>query len=579
MKKIKYLALTLMGIFFLAVSCKDDKELVPVWESAVTGFADVPEGGDENYVFGFPNVGVTFNWQWISADSKNTVTKVDFYVLFNEPYKDVDGNDALAEHGGDDGVFFTSLEGATLKGNRENASITITQADVYALYQSAEFDYDGSGGNPAIPVFGATPKNPDRDPTNRFVEGDIITVRWVITTADGRVFGKVSTGTGWSPSVCTEVPGSNCELTWTVVDPADSKPKATLTLKSKLNLKEGSKDTVFIAFNKAVVNAPTLGLAATNGAGATGSISAPALYKTSKTQYFAIYTAGAGYTGGVRVTASGSAISGSAPLGGLTMDPSSVTVNVDNTAPEGIGNSKINLGKGGSATIVVNFNEPMSNSKLLGDSIYVSVSGQGMDAFDDQLMTIAADGKSASILYFYKDSNGDAFAGPLTITVTGGLDVAGNPLTIVSQPQVSVDLFIPTAVTVTLSGTYDFGSQIKLASATITNAGSTSGTIYWIAIDKDATAPDQNYNPPTANRGDAPAAGALFDGFDTRGEAAGFIKASGSFSAFGASAGPRYIDFAPNGEYDLYFYVVTSTGNVGEVTVTPLQVNMALNPS
>lgn len=567
MKKIKYLALTLVGIFFLAVSCKDDKDLVPVWESGVNGFAEVADGSEDNFVFGFPAIGVTYDFQWISADSKNTVTKIDFYVLFNEPYKDADGNDALAKHAGDDGILLTSLEGGNVPANRTNTAITVTQADVYALYKDVTFDY-GSG---AVSVFNA-PVNPDRDVTNRFVEDDVISIRWVLTTADGRVFGKVANGTGWSPSVCTEVPGSNCELTWSVVNPADSAPKATMSVKSGKNLKAAAKDTVFVAFNKEVANAPTLALAATNGGAIVGTIGAPALYKTSKTQYFAIYEAPAGYTGGVKVTASGSATAGTAPFGGLTMASKSVTLNVDNTAPEGIGNSKINMAKNGSATISMTFNEAMST--VAKDSIYVTVSGQGMDAFANKRMTLSSDGKSASVVYNYKDSDNDATAGPLTIVVAGGKDVAGNALTIVSQPAVTVDLFIPTGVNISLAGPYDFGTQIKLNSATISSSGSTSGTIYWIAIADGATPPDQNYNPETANRGDAPAVGAKFAGFDTRGEATGFIKASGSFSAFGASSGPKYFDFAPNGDFDLYFYAVSSTGNVSAITVVPVDITM-----
>lgn len=551
MKKIKYLALTLVGIFFLAVSCKDDKDLVPVWESGVNGFAEVADGSEDNFVFGFPAIGVTYDFQWISADSKNTVTKIDFYVLFNEPYKDADGNDALAKHAGDDGILLTSLEGGNVPANRTNATLTVTQADVYNLYKDAKFDYDGEGGSPAIDVFGATPNNTDRDATNRFVTDDVITVRWVLTTADGRVFGKVANGTGWSPSVCTEVPGSNCELTWSVVDPADSAPKATLSLKSGKNLKATAKDTVFISFNKEVGNVPTLALVTTDGtAPSAGAIGTPALYKTSKTNYFAIYTAPADYTGGVKVTASGSATAGAAPFGGLVMAPKSITVNVDNTAPEGIGNSNIYLGKGQSATVKVTFNEAMST--VAKDSISVTITGQNMDDFTDQRMTLASDGKSATITYKYEDADDDATSGPLTIAVSGGKDVAGNALVVIVQPAVTIDLLVPTGVSVGLATPYDFGNQIKLASSSITNpGGSTSGTIYWVAVETSDPAPVHPYDTDDA-------------------------VASGSFARF--SSGVQYIDFVPNGNYHMYFYTITSTGNKSAFTLAPLNITMALNP-
>jgi|GEM_PF-1486417 len=569
MKTIKYLALALVGVFFLAVSCKDDKELVPVWESGVTAFAKVATGSQPSFVYGFPALGVTYDFQWISADKKSTVTKIDFYVLFDEPYKDADGNDALARHGGSTGVLFTSLEGGNVPANRVNTSVTITQADVYNLYKDVTFDYDGSGPNPAIAVFGATPKNALRTTTDRFVTKDAITVKWKLTLADGRVMGGTAGGEGWSPSVCTELPGSNCQLAWVVVDPAASKPVATLSLKSGKSMKAASKDTVFVSFNKEVANAPTLGLTATNGGAIVGTIGTPVLYKTSKTQYYAVYEAPAGYTGAVSVTASGSATAGSAPFGGLVMVNKSITVNVDNTAPEGVGNAKINLAKNGTATISMTFNEAMST--VAKDSIYVTVTGQNMDPFTNKRMTIAADGKSASITYNYNDANGDATAGAMTVVVAGGKDVAGNALNIIAQPQVTIDLFIPSAITVNLAGPYDFGTQLKIASASITNSGSTSGTIYWIAIADGATPPSQAYNPATANRGDAPAVGAKFAGFDTRGEVAGFIKASGSFST---GSSPQFINFAPNGNFDLYFYVITSTGNVSAITTTALDVTM-----
>jgi len=572
MKTIKYLSLTLVGIFFLAVSCKDDRELIPVWETGVTAFAEVPKGSDDNFVFGFPAIGVTYNFQWISADSKSTVTKIDFYVLFDEPYVDQDGNDAIANHGGTTGVFWASLEGGNVPANRVNTAVTVTQADVYNLYKDAKYDYDGDGGSPAIDVFGATPKNTDRDATNRFVTDDVITVKWKLTLSDGRVIGGVAGGEGWSPSACTELPGSNCLLAWSVVDPADSKPKATLSLKSGKNLKAVAKDTVFVSFNKEVANAPALALSATAGGAIVGTIGTPVLYKDSKTKYYAVYEAPAGYTGGVKVTASGSATSGTPPFGGLVMASKSITVNVDNTAPEGVGNANIFLAKNGSAVIKMTFNEAMSTTAK--DSIYVTISGQNMDAFANKRMTLAADGKSASVTYNYKDADDNATAGAMTVVVAGGKDVAGNALSILNQPALTIDLFAPTGVTVNLAAPYDFGTQIKVASASITNpGGSTSGTIYWIAIADGATAPDQNYNPETANRGDAPTLGAKFDGFDTRGEAAGFIKASGSFSASGST---QYINFALNGDFDLYFYAVTNTGNVGAITTTP--VDLTMNP-
>jgi hypothetical protein len=93
MKTIKYLSLILVGVFILAVSCKDDKELVPVWESGVNGEGLVTSSlkdlriGDESLV-------MDFSVKWISADSKLDVTKMDLYMSWSEDYLDVDGNPA-----------------------------------------------------------------------------------------------------------------------------------------------------------------------------------------------------------------------------------------------------------------------------------------------------------------------------------------------------------------------------------------------------------------------------------------------------------------------------------------------------
>jgi len=161
---------------------------------------------------------------------------------------------------------------------------------------------------------------------------------------------------------------------------------------------------------------------------------------------------------------------------------------------------------------------------------------------------LAADGKSASVTYNYKDADDNATAGAMTVVVAGGKDVAGNALSILNQPALTIDLFVPTGVTVNLEAPYDFGTQLKVASASIVNAGSTKGTIYWVAVDAGDPAPVHPYDPDDA-------------------------VASGSFAASGST---QFISFAPNGSFDLYFYAVTDTGNQSAYTVAPL--NITMNP-
>lgn len=207
MNKIKYLALTLAGIFLLSVSCSDDKELVPVWETAVNSYATKTDGTSANFVYQNDTRVVGIDFRWISVDSKSTVTKIDFFLTFKEPYTDTDGNPAVANHGE---VLFKTIEGSDITANREVTSFIITQADAYALYSTATFDY----GTGSVSVF-SNPDKPDRTATDRFIAGDGFTVRWELTTDDGRVFDS------WSPSVCTEFPGSNCEYNFGVICESD----------------------------------------------------------------------------------------------------------------------------------------------------------------------------------------------------------------------------------------------------------------------------------------------------------------------------------------------------------------------
>lgn len=196
-----------LAVLAFVTSCKDDKELVPVWESAINGEGTITSAA-KDFKRGEPSIPLEVDLKWISVDGKASVSKIEVFVLFKENYTDSEGNPAVADHGGKEGRLLTSFEGSAVPPNRSPVSFPITQADVYNLYQNITYDYgDGKG---EVSVFG-DPVNPGRDGTNLFVPEDQLTVIWHFTSDDGRVF------KAWSPSVCTEFPGSNCSIDFSVV--------------------------------------------------------------------------------------------------------------------------------------------------------------------------------------------------------------------------------------------------------------------------------------------------------------------------------------------------------------------------
>lgn len=215
MKKLSYiLSLSFLASFVLVNTACEDEEANPYLEPlpGVHAFAQVPDGEPENFIFRQPDVAIPFNIQWISIDRDLEVSKIDLYVLFNENYTDADGNPRVARHGGTEGILFRTFEGGDVPANRTTTNFSVAQSEVYQLYQGVSFDYDGDGEE--TPVFNnpANPRNPQNFP---FVPGDDFAVRWELTTADGLVFDS------WSPSVCTEFPGANCEVAWSMICTSD----------------------------------------------------------------------------------------------------------------------------------------------------------------------------------------------------------------------------------------------------------------------------------------------------------------------------------------------------------------------
>ena len=205
MKKSKIYFYTILSFTFLFNSCQDESLIsLPDWESAVHGYAQLKAGSKDNFKNGDPSIDLSFELKWKSIDKENIVTNIDLYVTFSETFEDSDGNNKSVAHGGADGVLFKTI--ANPPAENEYTSFTITQEDVYQLYQNKSYDY-GSGTES---VFGNSFTT--RNTTNKkFIPGDSFSVNWVLTTEDGRVFDS------WSPSVCTEFPEANCKKAWSVV--------------------------------------------------------------------------------------------------------------------------------------------------------------------------------------------------------------------------------------------------------------------------------------------------------------------------------------------------------------------------
>ncbi len=201
----KYIVLTILA-GFITLSCEDEElkeKNFPGWETAVNGFGQFQDGSATNFIRGDLSVDLDMSFRWISIDAGNEASQIEFFVNWEESYLNPDGDPAVANHGTESVLVVDSPPS-----NREDLTFTITQSQLYTAFQAATFDYDEDGNE--ISVFN-NPDKPNRDTNSQpFIDGDSFTLSWEITTTDGRLFDS------WSPSVCTELPGSNCQLSWIV---------------------------------------------------------------------------------------------------------------------------------------------------------------------------------------------------------------------------------------------------------------------------------------------------------------------------------------------------------------------------
>ena len=202
----KYSLLVLLSVL-VVFSCTDE-DLVPEPEpeTAVHGYIE-RKTDVENFLYDDVSQVLDFDFSWVSVDSKNTVTKIDFYVEFSEVYTDFEGGAKTANHSK---YLFKTIDSP--KGNRETESFSVSQATLYDLYKDDTFAYDITDGTDAEQaVFGFDQKTNRDATTSPWVDGDSFRISWVITTADGRIFDT------WNDSICLEFPGANCTFNWAVV--------------------------------------------------------------------------------------------------------------------------------------------------------------------------------------------------------------------------------------------------------------------------------------------------------------------------------------------------------------------------
>jgi hypothetical protein len=204
MKIAKYLfLLTLMALTTLSCRETTADPNIP-FETAVHGYGELK--APTNFSLTDAAAPVNFKWRWISIDKANTVNKVEFFVYFDEPFKDKDGNPKTARHGGTPGETYTKLwkTVSTPAANFGFTDFAVTQAELYNIYKGAKFDYgDGKGSVDVFTINGRTAAKP-------FIAGDKFTLRWVLYTADGRRFDS------WTTNVCGDFVGANCVLQFAI---------------------------------------------------------------------------------------------------------------------------------------------------------------------------------------------------------------------------------------------------------------------------------------------------------------------------------------------------------------------------
>ncbi|MEZ4973311.1 MAG: hypothetical protein R2820_08390 [Cyclobacteriaceae bacterium] len=357
------------------------------------------------------------------------------------------------------------------------------------------------------------------------------------------------------------------QLNYYAEESDDFRPTAGSSLAIGTPLKDGARDTVFFSFDGPVDAAPSISFNPTSALTLIGTVE----QVEDEDTYYQIFEATAANTTSVTATASGSNWD---VLGiTLTMVTKTQTINVDNTAPQVTSLSTGGfMGAGQLATITAKFNEKMSAKT--GDSLKINISGQGQEGVTNGEMSISTDGLSWSYVYLFKEaSEGSATHGDLTITFTGGADLAGNALDVsvldglaAGSASLLSDIATPPAPGLDvddITPDFDYGTQIKWSATQLDNAGgSTTGRVYWIAIESGEDAPEE-FDLDADENG--------VWTFGTGEDATSTVQAfSASIPVSSGASGTVFSPLTANGDLDIYAVFVSNTGNRSAITATPI---------
>jgi hypothetical protein len=360
-------------------------------------------------------------------------------------------------------------------------------------------------------------------------------------------------------------------LTYGVESIEDAKPVPTTSLRGQyavvsgkvvrtiIPLKNLAKDTLNITFDQSIDTPPSVSISPVS-AGTVGTVT-PVAGKDN--QFYVPFVAGGTYTGDVTFTITGATSAESGALNGLVQADKTATLAVDNQAPANTTfTTGTRLGKGQSAVVTLRFNEALGTAP----KITIDPGATGIDGVTNVSTTLSTDGLTATYTYEYKDLNGDATHGDATVSVVStGTDRAGNAVPAIASKTLTVDLGAAPAPSIVLDGAqYDWGTQIKwtfnYALGGSNPGGSTSGTVYFVAVNAGAAAPTGFVG------GDVPA-------FTMASGSANAAKQTGTATITTGTSGSVYSAFAPNGNLEVYAVFLSSTGVISAIS-SPLAVTM-----
>jgi len=338
-------------------------------------------------------------------------------------------------------------------------------------------------------------------------------------------------------------------------------------------LKNAVKDTLYIEYDQPEMKVtPTVSFSPA-GAGSGGAVTP---YKDKENAFYVIYTPNATYTGAVTATVSG----GVATIAGvdLTQDDKKQAINVDNTSPVVTKVSTgTRIGAGQFVTIKVTVHEKLSRKAANVIKVTIDGTALGLEKVTDAKMIVADDQLSASLIYVFKPAvpGGTATHGDMVVDfTTQAIDEAGNGVNI-TDGSLTVDVGIPPAPSLTLAGTYDFGTTIRWSATQGVNAGSNpngsmTGKVYFIAITTGKP-------KPTGFSVDLDGIATWVMPADpastTTPKAKVSIRQSGTIAVDEGGSGTVFTPFTANGVgttgFDIYAVFVSSSGTISAIPTAP----------